>query len=147
MGRFPTLSDVINARDTITPYIFRTPLYHYPSLDSLIGAEVYVKHESYQKLGSFKIRGALNLISQLTDYEKSMGVIAASTGNFGQGIAYASKNFGVQARVVVPVDANPDKVNSIRQLSAELIFYGKNFDESRQHAEFLSKTQGFRYVH
>ena len=147
MGKSPTISDVIHARDRITPHIFRTPLHHYPSLDSLIGAEVYVKHESYQKLGSFKIRGALNLISQLTDHEKSSGVIAASTGNFGQGIAYASKIFGVQACVVVPIDANPDKVDSMRLLGAEIIFHGNNFDECREHAEFLSKTKGFRYVH
>ena len=102
LAAFPTLLDVYEARRRIGPYITRTPLHHYPRLDRLIGAEVYVKHENHQSLGAFKIRGALNVVSQLTDEEKSLGVVCASTGNFGQGIAYAAGVFGVQATVVVP---------------------------------------------
>ena len=109
MSDRPTMLDVIEARRRIAPYITRTPLHHYLTLDALIGAEVYVKHENHQPLGSFKLRGALNVISQLPVAEKRGGVVVASTGNFGQGIAYAAGVFDVEANVVVPVDAIPTR--------------------------------------
>ena len=143
----PTLLDVIDARRRIAPYVTRTPLHHYRTLDALIGAEVYVKHENHQLLGSFKARGALNVISQLTDAERHKGVIAASTGNFGQGIAYAAGVFGVKASVVAPVDANPGKTEAMRQLGATLILHGDDFDDAREHAERLAREHGYRYIH
>ena len=143
----PTLLDVIEARGRIAPYIVRTPLHHYRSLDVIVGAEVYVKHENHQALGAFKMRGALNVISQITEEEGRRGVIVASTGNFGQGIAYAAQVFGIQANVVVPMDANPGKVESMRHLGANLIFHGRDFDDSRGHAERLAKEEGYRYIH
>lgn len=147
MADRPTLLDVIEAKRRIEPYVARTPLHHYPSLDQLIGAEVHVKHENHQLLGAFKMRGALNVVAQLSDEEKQSGVIVATSGNFGQGIAYAGGVFGVEANVVVPVDANPGKVESIRRLGANLIFHGNNFDDSREHAERLAQKEGYRYVH
>ena len=147
LAAFPTLLDVYEARKRIGPYITRTPLHHYPRLDRLIGAEVYVKHENHQSLGAFKIRGALNVVSQLTDEEKSRGVVCASTGNFGQGIAYAADVFGVQATVVVPEDANSEKCESMRVLGANLILHGDNFDDCRAHCERLSKEEGYVYIH
>ena len=107
MAGLPTLLDVIEARGRIGRHVVRTPLHHYTALDRLIGAEVYVKHENHQLLGSFKMRGALNVVSQLGDHERERGVISASTGNFGQGIAYAAKQFGLNAAVAMPEDANP----------------------------------------
>ena len=147
MSDRPTLLDVIEARRRIQPYIVRTPLHHYPSLDRLIGAEVWVKHENHQALGSFKMRGALNVVSQLTEDERRKGVIAATSGNFGQGIAYAAGVFGVEANVVMPVETNPGKVQSMRNLGANLIFHGQVFDDSREHAERLAGEEGYRYVH
>ncbi len=147
MSDRPTMLDVIEARRRIAPYITRTPLHHYLTLDALIGAEVYVKHENHQPLGSFKLRGALNVISQLPVAEKRGGVVVASTGNFGQGIAYAAGVFDVEANVVVPVDANPDKADSMRRLGATLIFHGRDFDDSREHAERLAGEEGYRYIH
>ena len=141
MADRPTLLDVIEAKRRIEPYVARTPLHHYPSLDQLIGAEVHVKHENHQLLGAFKMRGALNVVAQLSDEEKQSGVIVATSGNFGQGIAYAGGVFGVEANVVVPVDANPGKVESIRRLGANLIFHGNNFDDSREHAERLAQKR------
>ena len=147
MARQPTLLDVIEAGRRISPHVSGTPLHHYPSLDRLIGAEVYVKHENYHPLSSFKIRGAVNVISQLTQKEKLRGVIVASTGNFGQGIAYAARLFGVEANVVVPVDANPGKVDSIGLLGGNIIFHGHDFDESLERAERLATEEGYRYIH
>jgi threonine dehydratase len=143
----PTLQDVIAAKRRIAPYVTRTPLHRYLSLDVLLDAEVYVKHENHQRLGAFKMRGGVNLISQLSEDERRRGVITASSGNHGQSIAYAASVFGVKAVVVVPEGANPDKVASIRSLGAEVIFYGPRFDVSRQHAERLSREEGYRYIH
>ena len=89
MSERPTLQDIRDARQRIASHITRTPLHHYLSLDKLLNAEVYVKHENHQRLGAFKMRGGINLISQLSDSEKAQGVITASTGNHGQSIAYA----------------------------------------------------------
>jgi len=143
----PNLVDVLGARKRIDPYIARTPLHHYTRLDKILDAEVYIKHENHQSLGSFKIRGALNVVDQMSDEQRERGVVVASTGNFGQGIAYAAQVFDVQANVVVPTNANPDKCQSMRELGANVIFHGANFDESRQHCEVLSREEGYVYVH
>ncbi len=147
MTKTPGLLDVYAARKRIAPYVTRTPLHRYPGLDRLIGAEVYVKHENHQSLGAFKIRGALNVISQLTREEKSRGVVCASTGNFGQGIAYAAGVFGVRATVFVPEDANPDKCAAMRGLGAGLVHHGANFDEARTECERRAGAEGGVYIH
>ena len=137
------MDEVLQAQKRIAPYITRTPLHHYRSLDEIIGAEVYVKHENHQSLGAFKLRGALNTVSQLTEDEKTKGIISSSTGNFGQGVAYAGGIFGVKVVVVVPKTTNPDKIASMKRLGAELILYGSEFDEAREYAEKLSKEKGY----
>lgn len=147
MPEFPTLLDVIAARERISPHLNRTPLHHYRALDELVGAEVWVKHENHHVLGAFKIRGALNVIAQLSDEEKSAGVVAASTGNFGQGMAYAAGIFGVDSVVVVPEGSNAGKVESMRRLGARIVFHGSAFDEAREHADRLAKQEGRRYIH
>ncbi|MBO0683738.1 MAG: pyridoxal-phosphate dependent enzyme, partial [Candidatus Dormibacteraeota bacterium] len=102
----PTFRDVLAARGRIRPYLDRTPLRHYPALSRLVGAEVWVKHENLQPTGAFKVRGGLNLVSQLSDDERRRGLITASTGNHGQSIAYAARLFGVPAVVCAPEGAN-----------------------------------------
>ena len=143
----PTYQDIVAARERIAPYVVRTPLHRYLALDKLIGAEVYLKHENYQRLGAFKLRGGINLLSQLSEEERAQGVATASSGNHGQSIAYAASVFGAKAVVAVPEGANPGKVESIRNLGAEVIFHGRNFDEAREHVERLSKEEGYRYDH
>src|SRR2546423_6384360 len=103
----PDFRDVLSAQRHIRPYLARTPLHTYPALNELIGAEVYVKHENYHPVGAFKVRGGINLISQLSEAERSQGVLAVSTGNHGQSVAYAARLFGVKATFVVPVQADP----------------------------------------
>jgi threonine dehydratase len=145
--RAPTLADVLEARRRITRHLAPTPLYSYPSLDELLGAEVFVKHENHQPVGSFKVRGGVNLLSQLSADERERGVISASTGNHGQSIAYAARLFGVPATICVPEQANPVKVASMRGLGAELVFHGRDFDDAREHCERLASEHGYRYVH
>jgi threonine dehydratase len=143
----PTLADVLEARRRISPHLRPTPLFRYASLDELIGAEVFVKHENHQPVGAFKVRGGINLISQLSPDERERGVIAASTGNHGQSIAYAARLFGVPATICVPERANPVKVASMRGLGAELVFHGRDYDDARERCEQLARERGSRYVH
>jgi threonine dehydratase len=145
--QIPTLADVLEARRRIAPHLAPTPLYRYPGLDELVGTTVYVKHENHQPVGSFKVRGGVNLVSQLSPDERTRGVIAASTGNHGQSIAYASRRFGVKATICVPEDANAVKVASMRGLGADLVFHGRDFDEAREHCEELAREHGYRYIH
>jgi threonine dehydratase len=143
----PTMTDVLLAQRQIRPYLARTPLHSYPALNALIGTEIYVKHENYQPIGAFKVRGGINLISQLSPEERERGVIAASTGNHGQSVAYAARRFGVQARIVVPQGANPGKVAAMQGMGAEVIFHGSIYDEAQLHCEKLAQEHGYRYIH
>ena len=129
-------------------YVTRTPLHRYIGLEKLIGAsEVYVKHENHQRFGAFKMRGGINLLSQLSPEELERGVSTASSGNHGQSIAYAASVFGCSAYIAVPMDANPGKVASMRNLGAEVIHHGSFFDESREYIERMSREEGYRYIH
>jgi len=143
----PDLADVLAARQRIAPYLQPTALYRYPVLDALTGAQVRVKHENHQPVGAFKVRGGVNLISQLGPQERQRGVIAASTGNHGQSVAYAAELFGLRAVICVPEQANPVKVESMRALGAEVVCHGRDFDEAREYCEKLAAEHGYRYIH
>jgi threonine dehydratase len=144
----PTLQGVIAARDRIVPHgVADTPLYKWPGLARLVGTDLWVKHENHQPIAAFKVRGGVNLVSQLSPDEHAAGVIAASTGNHGQSVAYAARLFGVAARICVPEAANPVKVRSMQDLGAEVIFFGKDFDDAREHCEKLAADEGYRYIH
>lgn len=143
----PDFKDVESAQKQIHSYLRRTPLYSYSEIESLLGTKVYIKHENYQPTGSFKVRGGINLFSQLTSEEKAHGVIAASTGNHGQSVAFAARLFGVKAFIVVPIGANEGKVASMKGMGAKVIFHGAAFDEARLHCEVMASEEGYRYVH
>ncbi len=143
----PTLDDILAASRRIAPHLPRTPLYGYSGLDELLDARVFVKHENHQPVGSFKVRGGVNLVAQLDPEERERGVIAASTGNHGQSIAFAGQAFGVGATICCPENANPVKVASMRGLGAELVFHGRDFDDAREHCERLAEERSLRYVH
>ena len=138
---------MLAARKRIAPYLQPTPLYRYPTLDALTGTQVWVKHENHQPVGAFKVRGGVNLVSQLGADERRRGVIAASTGNHGQSVAYAADLFGVRALICMPEQANPVKVESMRALGAEVIFHGRDFDEAREYCEEQAAEHGYRYIH
>jgi threonine dehydratase len=145
--RAPTFDDVLAARERIAPYLRPTPLYRWPALCDLVGADVWVKHENHQPVGAFKVRGGVNLVSQLPEADRRAGVITASTGNHGQSIAYAARLFGARALICVPERANPVKLASMEALGAELIVHGRDFDDAREHCERLAAEHGYRYVH
>ncbi|HEX2241197.1 MAG TPA: threonine/serine dehydratase [Actinomycetota bacterium] len=144
----PTFDGVLEARDRIAPYgVTDTPLYRWPGLERLLGTEVWVKHENHQPIAAFKVRGGVNLVSQLSEEERTAGVITASTGNHGQSIAFAARLFGVTARICIPEGANPVKVQSMQDLGAELIVHGRDFDDAREHCAALADKHGYRYIH
>ena len=143
----PTFRDVLEARKTIAPYVERTSLASYASLDSFLGATVRLKHENHHPLGAFKVRGGVNILAHLSKEQRRRGIVTASTGNHGQSVANACRLFSSKAVIVVPRGANPLKVESMRNLGAEVIFHGEHFDEARGHCERLAAAEGYRYVH
>ena len=145
--REPTFTDVLDAARQIRPYLSPTPLRHYPALDRLVGAEIYVKHENHNPTGAFKVRGGVNLVSRLSEEERTQGVIAASTGNHGQSVAFAARLFGVSAIICAPANANPVKVEAMQDLGAEVVLAGERYDDSRLNAERLANEHGYRYIH
>lgn len=142
----PTFHDILLAQKTIRPYLAPTPLHHYPMLDKLLDAEVYVKHENYQPIGAFKVRGGINFMAHLSADVRRRGVVTASTGNHGQSVAYAAQQFGVRAVIVVPEGANPVKVEAMRSYGAEVVFYGADFEASKRHCVTLEKEAGLYYL-
>jgi threonine dehydratase len=121
-------------------------MFEYPGLDAVVGARIFVKHENAQPTGAFKVRGGLNLVSRLPVEAGRCGVIAYSTGNHGQSVAYAARMFGIPARIVMPEAANPSKVAALRALGAEVVFHGVSFEEARRHAEELARAHGHRLI-
>jgi threonine dehydratase len=143
----PTLADVRAAQRRIAPHLAPTPLHRYSALDEYLGCAAYVKHENYQPVGAFKVRGGVNLACTLSEEEKARGLISASTGNHGQSIAFGARLVGAKAFVVVPDGANPGKVAAIRGLGAEVIFHGEKFEQAFAHAEHYAQQRGLRFVH
>ena len=143
----PTFADVLDAARQIRPYLTPTPLRRYPALERLVGTELHVKHENHNPTGAFKVRGGINLVSRLSDDERRRGVIAASTGNHGQSVAFAARVFGVSAIICAPAAANPVKVEAMQDMGAEVILDGDRYDDSRRNADRLAREHGYRYIH
>ncbi len=113
----------------------------------MLGAAIFLKHEFHLPTGAFKVRGGVNLISQLSPQDRQAGVIAASTGNHGQSVAYAAKLFAVDAIICAPENANSAKVAAMKELGAEVKLVGADFDEARVACEELAAANGYRYIH
>jgi threonine dehydratase len=143
----PTFPDVLSAARCIRPYLTPTPLRKSPSISQAIGADVYLKYEFHLPTGAFKVRGGINLVSRLTADERNAGVIAASTGNHGQSVAYAARLFGVQAVICAPENANVAKVDAMKEMGATVNLVGADYDEARLACEQLAASQGYRYIH
>ncbi|MFN0195525.1 MAG: threonine/serine dehydratase [Planctomycetaceae bacterium] len=142
----PTFADVLAAREVIRPYLLRTPLLRYPLLDRLLDAKVYIKHENHLPTGAFKVRGGINLVSQLDEHSRRRGVLAVSSGNHGQSIAYASHLFGVTATVVMFGTPNPIKREAIESWGANVLVHGRNSGEARIFGEQLTAERGLRNI-
>ena len=113
----------------------------------MLGCRAHLKCENLNPTGAFKVRGGINLLSALDDEQRARGVLAASTGNHAQSVAYAARLFGIRAVIYMPEAANPLKVAATRALGAEVVLLGRDFDDARGAAEIRSTRDGFRYVH
>ena len=143
----PNFQDVQEALPRIRQVLAPTPLYEWPGLTQLTGADLYLKHENHQPVGAFKVRGGINLVSTLSEEERAAGIMGCSTGNHGQSLAYAARKFGAKCTIVVPKNNNPDKVRAIQLLGAEIIEAGEDFDEAKQYLEQNLVDGKRRYVH
>lgn len=132
--------DIEEARRRIQPFIHKTPLVYSTSLSEMTGAEVYIKAENLQKTGSFKVRGAFNKM-MVTGQEK---VVAASMGNHAQAVAFAARQLGVQARIVMPTSVSIVKEEATRRYGAEVELYGETFQESLDYALSL---KNYAFIH
>lgn len=144
-----TYEDVLAARERLRPYLTPTPLREYPQLGELVGhgIRVWVKHENHQPTQSFKIRNGISAMTMLTPDERARGAIGATTGNHGQGLAYAGKLLGCPVAICVPVGNNPEKNAAIRALGAEVIEVGKNYDETVVACAKVRDERGMTLVH
>jgi len=142
-----TLADVHAAQHTLRDQIIHTPLLPELRLTRMLGARVHMKAESLQRAGSFKIRGAYNRISHLTEDERKRGVITASAGNHAQGVALAARIFGAPAVIVMPEFAPLTKVVNTRDLGAEVILHGATFDDAVAFARQQQQARGLVFVH
>lgn len=142
-----TLPDILEARERLASVARSTPLLSDEKLSAEIGATAFLKAESLQRGGSFKIRGAYNKISRLSDEERTRGVIAASAGNHAQGVALAAALTGISSTIVLPQFAPLTKVVATRALGAHVVLEGSTFDEAVAHSRHLQSEHGYTYVH
>ncbi len=145
----PVFADVLAARQRIRPYLAPTPLVEAPTLSEQLGFEVLLKLEFLLPIRAFKVRGGVNLTAaeHAAGTLPPAGLVAASTGNHGQSVAYAGRLFGAAVRVFVPESANAVKVRSMERLGATVVKGGQDFDAAREAAEVHAAAAGARYVH
>lgn len=143
----PTTADMIRARSVVDQHLPTTPLVRSEPLSAALDADVYLKREDTLPTGAFKVRGGVTLVASLDDRFRDQGLIAASSGNHGQSIAWAGREFDVPVTIAVPEEANPAKVAAMERLGAEVVKYGVDFDDARAYVEDRAAETGERYVH
>jgi threonine dehydratase len=137
----PTLAEIREARTRVSAVVDVTPMETSRYLRELLGVDVHLKAENLQRTGSYKIRGAYNLLSQLSPEQKARGVVAASAGNHAQGVALAARELGIAATIFMPVGVALPKLQATRNYGAEVVLHGHVVDETlRAAAEFAERT-------
>ena len=141
------LQDFTTSREHLQKVLLPTHLIYSPIFSEESGNQIYIKPENLQKTGAFKIRGAYNKINKLTEEEKKRGVIASSAGNHAQGVAYAARELGIKAVIVMPKTTPLIKVQSTKKYGAEVVLYGDVYDDAYQKAKELEAQEGYVFVH
>ena len=141
------LEAFIKAKEKLSKVLLETHLIYSPIFSKESGNKVFIKPENLQKTGSFKIRGAYNKISNLTNAEKKRGVIASSAGNHAQGVAYGAKESGIKAVIVMPKSTPLIKVESTKQYGADVVLHGDVYDDAYKKAKELEEKEGYVFVH
>ena len=145
--RYLTKADFDEARKNAAPYVHRTPVLRSSTLSERTGAEVFLKAEMFQKAGSYKVRGPLNVLAHMSREERERGLICSSAGNHAQGVARAAREYGVKATVVMAHGAPEAKVQATRSYGAEVIQHGKVWDDAYQYSLELQKERNLTYIH
>jgi len=138
---------VVEAAARIAPHVRRTPTERSPALSQLAGREVYLKLENLQRTGAFKIRGALNALTRLDSAKRSAGVVTASAGNHGQGVAFAAQLIGAPVTIVLPQGVPLAKLTAIQRSGAETVLADGGYDEAHAVALEIARQRGRTYVH
>ncbi len=142
-----TLADIMEAKHLLKGVILHTPMDYSSTFSKMTGNEVWIKYENQQKTGAFKIRGAYNKIAHLSPEERARGVIACSTGNHAQGVAYAASLFNTKATIVMPHGTPLPKIQATRGYGAEVVLAGECYDDAYAEAERLVKERNMSFVH
>ncbi len=144
-----SFDDVLAAKERLSPYLTPTPLRNYPSLDKIIGNNIhaYIKHENHLPTNSFKYRNGISAVTALSPEERIKGVVAATLGNHGQGVALAATLLGIQSKICVPIGNNSDKNAAIINFGGTLIEKGKDYDEAVEVAKDLMLNLGMTMIH
>lgn len=139
--------DFKSAKETLKDVLIETNLIKSKMFSKESGNEVYIKPENLQNTGSFKIRGAFNKISKLSEQEKKRGLIASSAGNHAQGVAYAAQKLGVEATIVMPKTTPLVKVEATKEYGVEVVLYGDCYDDAYDEALRLEQEYGYIFIH
>jgi threonine dehydratase len=145
--RVPTIADIEAAREQVTGRARVTPIYGSETLSRMIGRKTWLKAENLQRTGSFKVRGAVNKLSTMTEAERAAGVVAASAGNHGQAVAWAARELGAHATIFMPQDAPMAKVEATRSYGAKTVLSGAGFDEALAEAQASVERTGATFLH
>ena len=141
------LKSIKKAYERVSGVVHRTPFSYAPILSQLSGYEVYLKKENLQRTGAFKLRGAFNKIASLMEAGQKQGVVAASAGNHAQGVAFSAKHFGIDATIVMPESTPLTKVLGVKELGANVILNGSNYDEAYAYAVTFGEEHHYTFVH
>lgn len=141
-----TLLEIQQAAERLRPFIHRTPLFTCQTLNARTGAQLFLKGEHLQKSGSFKIRGALNTLLQLSEDARRQGVVAFSSGNHAQGVAMAARLLGMKATIVMPADAPRVKLDATAEYGAQVVLYDRVFQDREAMAKAIALEQGATLV-
>jgi len=141
------LNEIKKAHKRLSEVVLCTPFTYAPILSELSGYEVYLKKENLQRTGAFKLRGAYNKIASLVEEGEEEGVITASAGNHAQGVAFSAKKFGIKATIIMPESTPLIKVQGVKDLGANAILKGSNYDEAYAYALEYAKAHSLTFVH
>lgn len=146
-GEMPSLADVFRARSVIRRHFAPTPLLRSEALSERVGCDVLVKCENMLPTGAFKVRGGLYYMSRLDEAQRARGVVGASTGNHGQSLAYAARAYGTRATVFVPEEANRLKIAAMRRLGADVVHFGRDFDDCLLESTAYAERNDSIFIH
>ncbi len=143
----PTVNHIVTAHQKIQPYIHRTPILTCQTINRMVGAELYFKCENFQKIGAFKIRGAVNTVFSLSRAEQKQGIGTHSSGNHAQAIAYAGKLQGIQAHIVMPTNSPQVKKQAVQNYGAHIYFCEPTLEAREAKMQEILAQTGASFIH